>query len=220
MPASTSNPSLRQVADRLRPFGVLLLATDDHAKDAPSGMVVFKADPLLTAVADADYVVVCARASKDNESLIDGETIRGMKHGAILSNVARGALVDEQELRIALRSGQLSAVGLDVQRRQAPVTLANPLLGIPQALVTPHVAAFTDLMLSGTVTSVSGVMQNLISGKLPISVLNHPSTKVALRLRRRKGGGQVRIVELRTGHARVRMWCKSEESSLIVNSNK
>jgi phosphoglycerate dehydrogenase-like enzyme len=139
VPASTSNPSLRQLADRLRPFGVLLLATDEHAKDAPSGMVVFKADQLLTAVADADYVVVCARASKDNENLIDGETIRGMKHGAILSNVARGALVDEQELRIALRSGQLSAVGLDVQRRQEPVTLANPLLGIPQALVTPHV---------------------------------------------------------------------------------
>jgi phosphoglycerate dehydrogenase-like enzyme len=169
----------RQVADRLRPFGVLLLATDEHPENAPSGIVVFKADQLLTAIADADYVVVCARASKDNENLIDGKAIGGMKRGTILINVARGTLVDEQELLIALRSGHISAVGLDVQR-QEPVTSANPLLGIPQALVTPHIAAFTDLMLSGTVTFVADVMRNLASGKLPTSVINHP--KVPRRL--------------------------------------
>jgi phosphoglycerate dehydrogenase-like enzyme len=163
----------RQVADRLRPFGVLLLATDERPENAPLGIVVFQADQLLTAIADADYVVVCARASKDNENLIDGKAIQGMKRGAILINVARGTLVDEQELLIALRSGHLSAVGLDVQR-QEPVTSADPLLGIPQALITPHIAAFTDLMLSGTVTFVADVMRNLASGKLPTSVLNHP----------------------------------------------
>jgi phosphoglycerate dehydrogenase-like enzyme len=163
----------RQVADRLRPFGVLLLATDEHPENAPPGIVVFKADQLLTAIADADYVVVCARASKENENLIDGKAIRGMKRGTILINVARGTLVDEQELLIALRSGHLSAAGLDVQRHE-PVTLANPLLGIPQALVTPHIAAFTDLMLSGTVTFVADVIRNVASGKLPTSKLNHP----------------------------------------------
>ena len=164
----------RQVADRLRPFGVLLLATDEHPENAPPGMVVFKADQLLTAIADADYVVVCARASKDNENLIDGKAIRGMKRGAILINVARGTLVDEQELLIALRSGHISAVGLDVQRHE-PVTSANPLMSIPQALITPHIAAFTDLMLSGTVTFVADVIRDLAAGKLPKSLLNHPN---------------------------------------------
>jgi phosphoglycerate dehydrogenase-like enzyme len=163
----------RKVADLLLPFGVLLLATDEHPEKVPPGIVVFRPDQLLTAIADADYVVVCARASQDNENLIDGKAIRGMKPGAILINIARGTLVDEQELLIALRSGHISAVGLDVQRHE-PVTSANPLLSIPQALVTPHIAAFTDLMLSGTVTFVAGVIRNLASGKLPTSVLNHP----------------------------------------------
>jgi phosphoglycerate dehydrogenase-like enzyme len=163
----------RKVADLLHPFGVLLLATDEQPEKAPTGIVVFKPKQLLTAVADADFVVVCARASKDNENLIDGKTIRGMKRGAILINIARGTLVDEQELLIALRSGHISAVGLDVQR-QEPVTSANPLMSIPQALITPHIAAFTDLMLSGTVSFVANVIKDLVAGKLPKSLLNHP----------------------------------------------
>ena len=163
------------VVDRLRPFGVLLLATDERPENAPPGVVALRPDQLITAIADADYVVVCARASKQNENLIDGKVIQGMKRGAILINIARGTLVDEKALLAALHSGHIAAVGLDVQRDE-PLASANPLLTIPQALLTPHIAAFTDLMLQGTVIFVTNVIRDLSTGKLPKSVLNHPYT--------------------------------------------
>jgi phosphoglycerate dehydrogenase-like enzyme len=163
-----------QVVDRLRPFGVLLLATDEHPEKAPKDVVALRANQLLTAVADADYVVVCARASKANQDLIDSKTIRAMKRGAILINVARGTLIDEQALLLAMESGHISAVGLDVQREEH-LSGSNPLLALPQALITPHIAAFTDLMLSGTVNFIQGVVHELSEDKLPFSVLNHPA---------------------------------------------
>jgi phosphoglycerate dehydrogenase-like enzyme len=57
----------RQIVERLRPFGVLILATDEHPEDAPSGVTAFPAEKLEVAVADADYVVLCVRASKGDE---------------------------------------------------------------------------------------------------------------------------------------------------------
>jgi phosphoglycerate dehydrogenase-like enzyme len=163
-----------QVVDRLRPFGVLLIATDEHPENAPQDVVAFRPDQLLLAVADADYVVVCARASKDNENLFDGKIVRGMKPGSILVNIARGTLIDERELLLALRSGHISAIGCDVVKEE-PLSSSNPLLQVPQALITPHIAAFTDLMLQGTVGFVTKVIQDLTDGRLPHSLLNRPS---------------------------------------------
>jgi D-3-phosphoglycerate dehydrogenase len=153
---------------------VLFLATDERPEKAPADVVAFRADQLHTAVADADYVVVCARASSENVNLVDAKTIKGMKRGAILVNIARGTLVDEKELTTALKTGHLSAVGLDVVKDE-PLTLANPLMNFPQALITPHLAAFTDLMLAGTVSYVDGVVRGLSVGRLPASLLNRPA---------------------------------------------
>jgi phosphoglycerate dehydrogenase-like enzyme len=50
----------------------------------------FSSEQLHTAVAEADYVVVCARAGKENENLIDRTAMEAMKRGAILVNIARG----------------------------------------------------------------------------------------------------------------------------------
>ena len=163
----------RLVVDRLRPFGMLLLATDEHPENAPADVTAFPADQLMVAVADADYVVICVRASKENDGLISTRVLHGMKWGAILVNVARGSLLDEEALILALQNGQLSAAGLDVVRHE---TLAgdNPLVKMHQVLVTPHVAAFTDLMLSGTVDFICDVIRNFEAGRRPTSILNAP----------------------------------------------
>jgi phosphoglycerate dehydrogenase-like enzyme len=70
-----------------------------------------------------------------------------MKRGAILVNIARGTLVDEQALMAAVKEGQISAGGLDVVRNE-PLAPSDPLLRFPQLVVTPHIAGFTDLMFA------------------------------------------------------------------------
>jgi phosphoglycerate dehydrogenase-like enzyme len=151
-----------------------MLATDEHPEDAPAGVTAFSADKLEMAVADADFVVVCVRASKENEGLMSASVLRSMKRGAILVNVARGSLVDEHALLAALKDGQISAVGLDVVRHE-PLDPTNPFLDVPQALVTPHIAAYTDLMLCGTVDYICQVLKEFETGRKPASALNSPA---------------------------------------------
>lgn len=82
-------------------------------------------------------------------------------------------LIDERALLAALENGQISAAGLDVVRSE-PLSLTNPLLTFPQVLLTPHIAAFTDLMLSGTVYFISKVVREFENGKKSKSILNAP----------------------------------------------
>lgn len=161
------------LVDRLRPFGMKIVATDEHPDHAPADVTAFPADQLEAAVAHADYVVVCVRASKENDNLINASVLRAMKRGAILVNIARGMLVDEGALLAAVKDGQISAAGLDVLQKEPPDP-KNPLLDLPQVLVTPHIAGSTYLMLNGTVNYVSQVIEEFAAGKKPKSILNTP----------------------------------------------
>jgi phosphoglycerate dehydrogenase-like enzyme len=164
----------QQVVDRLRPFGVKMVATDEHPENAPADVTSYPADQLNTAVAHADFVVVCVRASKENENLINAAVLASMKPGAILVNIARGMLIDETALLDAVTNGQISAAGLDVLKNEPP-DRKDPLLHLPQVLVTPHIAGLTDLMLNGTVHYISQVIEEFAAGKKPKSILNSPA---------------------------------------------
>jgi phosphoglycerate dehydrogenase-like enzyme len=162
-----------QLVDRLRPFGVKMIATDEHPENAPADVAAYPADQLNTAAAHADFVVICVRASKENENLINAAQLAAMKRGAILVNIARGMLIDEAALVDAVTHGQISAAGLDVLKNEPP-DRTDPLLQLPQVLVTPHIAGLTDLMLDGTVSYISHVIEEMVAGKKPKSMLNSP----------------------------------------------
>jgi len=152
---------------------MVLRGTDIHPERAPHGIDAYAANKLLDAVRDADYVVVCAPGGKQNEHLIDAEVLAAMKDGAVIVNVDRGILIDEAALSAALQSGHLAAAGLDVLSVE-PAAPDNPVLAYPQALLTPHIAGSTDVMLAGTVDHVVGVVDDLTKGKKPPAVLNTP----------------------------------------------
>jgi phosphoglycerate dehydrogenase-like enzyme len=163
----------RAIAERLVPFGMTLTGTDQKPEIAPGYVRAYPSGALAEAVAAADYVIVCAPAGKANDHLIDANVLAKMKPGAVLVNISRGSLVDEAALAAALSDGHISAVGLDVVERE-PVDPGNPLLAFPQALITPHMAGGTDLMLAGTVEYIAGIVRDVEAGKKPASVFNAP----------------------------------------------
>ncbi len=163
----------RLLAERLLPFGMRILATEDHPKDVPEGVTVSPTDQLTSILAESDYVVLCLRADKENANLFDAAMFRAMKQGAILVNVARGSLIDEAALYDAVKSGHLAAAGLDVMHTE-PVDPQSPLLTLPQVLITPHIAGPSDLMLQGTVDYVAKAVGDFAGGTRPSSLVNAP----------------------------------------------
>jgi D-3-phosphoglycerate dehydrogenase len=163
----------RLLADRLKPFGVKISATDDHAKQSDGDITVFHSDQLKEAVSDADYVVLCVRASSENKNLINAETLAAMKKGAILVNIARGSLVDEAALFDALKSGHIAAAGLDVMQIE-PIDQHTPLLSLPQVLITPHAAGSTDITWRGMADYAVKVIGDFAAGRNPEALANVP----------------------------------------------
>lgn len=87
----------------------------------------------------ADFLTLHCPATAENKGFINKEFISRMKDGAYLINTARGALINEQDLADAVKSGKLAGAACDVVSKE-PIAAENPLLGVPNLLITPHMA--------------------------------------------------------------------------------
>lgn len=87
----------------------------------------------------SDFLTLHCPLTTENAGFVNREFLNEMKEGSVLINTARGALINEQDLADALRSGHLKAAALDVLA-QEPAAADNPLLSLPNCLITPHMA--------------------------------------------------------------------------------
>ena len=95
--------------------------------------------PLDELYARSDIISLHCPLTAENTGMINAETIAKMKDGVILLNTARGALINEADLRAALLSGKVYAAAADVAAVE-PIPADSPLLGLPNMIFTPHIA--------------------------------------------------------------------------------
>jgi phosphoglycerate dehydrogenase-like enzyme len=103
---------------------------------------VHSLDKLKTLLPQADYVALCCPLTPETEKLINAETMKLMKPGAALVNMARGRVVDEPAMIAALQNGQLAMAALDVTVEE-PLPESSPLWSLPNVVLTPHSAGET-----------------------------------------------------------------------------
>ena len=91
---------------------------------------------------NSDIVTIHCALTDETRNLINAESIRAMKDGAVLINTARGEIVDAQAIADALASGKLAFAGLDVHEKE-PIPEDYPLKHIGNVILTPHIAGVT-----------------------------------------------------------------------------
>ncbi|MDX6597603.1 MAG: glyoxylate reductase [Gaiellales bacterium] len=137
----------RELAKRARALGMRIQAVDvvPVPEEQLAGLGVEKfatLEGLDALMSTSDVVSLHVPLTHDTRHLIDDRRLRLMRPEAVLVNVARGRIVDEDALAEVLRSGVLRGAGIDVFGEE-PLTAANPLLQLPNVITTPHTAGVT-----------------------------------------------------------------------------
>ena len=157
-----------KVATIARTFGMDVFAyTSKNSTDLPIGIQKTTLDGLL---AVSDVLSLHCPLNEQTHHLINAQTLKKMKRGAILINTGRGPLVDEQAVADALNDGQLLAYGADVMTQEPP-TAENPLLKCQNAYLTPHIAWATYEARKRLMLIATSNLQAFIEGK-PVNVVN------------------------------------------------
>ena len=131
----------RQVAHRALGLGMRVVAYDPFvAADRFRELGVESAGSLEEVYAQADVVTLHLPLNDETRGLLDASAFEQMKDGVRIVNAARGGLVDEDALVTAIGSGRVAGAALDVFETEP---YSGPLLGLPQVVVTPHLAGST-----------------------------------------------------------------------------
>jgi D-specific alpha-keto acid dehydrogenase len=145
------------VMDRLRGFGCRTLAYDTRPKASIAYVT------LGALLEESDIVTLHTPLTPETHHLLDRHRIERMKHGAVIVNTGRGALVDTEALVSALESGRLGGAALDVLEGEDGIFYADcshkpiesqlllRLHKLPNVLISPHTAYYTDHALRDTV---------------------------------------------------------------------
>ncbi len=126
----------RAVGRLARAFGMKVLAVSRTPRPEEEGVTMVRWEPLLTA---SDVITFHCPLTEETRGIVNRETIRQMKDGVILLNMARGPLIQEADLREALESVKVYAAGMDVAATE-PIQPDSPLLGAKNCILTPHIA--------------------------------------------------------------------------------
>ncbi|MFE7661851.1 2-hydroxyacid dehydrogenase [Streptomyces celluloflavus] len=133
------------IEDRLTPFECARVARIARTARETVRGPVHPLSALSALLPDADVIVLATPLTEDTRGLVGRDFLARMKDGALLVNVARGAIVDTEALLVELTSGRLRAA-LDVTDPE-PLPAAHPLWHAPGVLITPHVGGPSSAFL-------------------------------------------------------------------------
>ncbi|KAJ4968731.1 hypothetical protein NE237_015432 [Protea cynaroides] len=173
------------LAKRLRPFGVKILATKrSWASDLPvscqpneiktqsdtiDDLVDKKGGPedIFDFAGEADIVVACLALNTETAGIVNHKFLSSMRQGALLVNIARGGLLDYRAVLSHLASGHLGGLGIDVAWSE-PFDPDDPILKFQNVLITPHIAGVTEYSYR-TMSQVVGDVALQLHAGIPLT---------------------------------------------------
>ncbi len=154
----------RALAKRAQAFEMTVITTDPYiAPDVAEdfGVDLLSLDELL---AQSDFISLHALATDETRDMINAASIATMRKGVRIINAARGALINEADLADAIKSGRVGGAALDVYVNEPPEA-GNPLIGLPNVVHTPHLAASTnDAQVTVAIEAAQLVINALTKG--------------------------------------------------------
>ncbi|MDR1187702.1 MAG: phosphoglycerate dehydrogenase [Bifidobacteriaceae bacterium] len=163
----------RELAAKLSGLGVEILVHDPHVDEVAHGSPV-GIDQLLR---ESDFVSLHLPAGPETDGSFGAAAFAAMKSTACLINLARGSIVDQPALAAAIREGQIAGAALDVFQTEPP-SPDDPLFGLENVLLTPHIASNTVETMERMALHAAQEVDRVLAGDAPSWPVNTPEPSV------------------------------------------
>ena len=158
------------VAERLAAFGMRLVAYDPYVPAARAAQLGVRLTSLDELLAEADFITVHLPKNPETAGLLGDRELRRVKPGVRIVNAARGGIVDENALAVALKDGRVAGAAIDVFAAE-PAT-GHPLLEFPSVVATPHLGASTAEAQEKAGTQVARSVRLALAGEFVPDAVN------------------------------------------------
>ncbi len=153
------------VAERCKAFGMRVIANKRRGGVRPDCVDdLFGPNELHRLMTESDYVIVCTPLTKETRGMIAEAEIQKMRREAVIINVGRGAIIDEQSLIQALKTNRIAGAGLDVTDPEPPEP-NSPLFDMPNVILTPHYSGIRSNYWFHSSTLFRGLLRQYLNGE-------------------------------------------------------
>jgi len=149
-------------------FDLNVVATTRSLQPAPERVGFLSIDAL---VEQSDIIVLCCPLTPETRGLISRERIARMKPHALLINVSRGPVIDDDALIEALQQRRIGGAALDVFATQ-PLPPGHPYFDFDNVIITPHMAGITEESMMRMGVGAAGETLLVLANKLPVNLRN------------------------------------------------
>jgi D-3-phosphoglycerate dehydrogenase len=169
------------VAERLKGFGVEILAYDPYVSAQRAGQLGAQLVSLDELLEQSDFISVHLPKTPETVGLIGKEALAKVKPTVRIINAARGGIVDEEALAEALREGRVAGAGIDVFAKEP--TTESPLFEHESVVVTPHLGASTEEAQEKAGVAVARSVRLALGGDLVPDAVNVSGGAIAEEVR-------------------------------------
>lgn len=191
----------RAFANRVRGFGpAAIIAYDPYVEQSTADLYGVRMASFDDFLAESDFISIHCSGTAETRHLIDAAALKKMKSTALLVNTSRGPVVDGVALAQALEAGEIEAAALDVTERE-PIASDDPLLKLPNAIVTPHLAGFSPTFLEECSIKQAENVIRVLTGEPPHGLANPEVIKTIAVMRATDPGRWANIPDFSTALA-------------------
>lgn len=149
-------------------YGLDVLIHSRSPRDIPADAEFVGLDQLA---ARCDVMVLCCPLTDETRGMVDARVLGAMKPDALVINISRGPVIDDDAMLAALREGRIGGAALDVFARQ-PLPADHPYLGFDNVMITPHMSGITEGSMRRMGMAAAEEAARVLRGELPENFCN------------------------------------------------